>query len=394
MPKQQREQASGRRHHRKSRNGCSGCKKRHIKCDETRPECRNCIMGERLCSYLVPGSSNDASHPRLANAVYPPGSVLSDHVPVVPKDASEGSSCPKPTFTATHMALLHYAETNMSEYMALQGSVRPLIDTAVEHAFTTPYLLDQLLALSALHLSTRDVAQAASFRHQATELQTRALGCFNQAKDHICDSNYMSAFLFASFLGLHVLHETLQIQHDTLAGFVDGFVGYARLHRGVRAIIQSYWRDILRSDLKPLLYIPMLSGQTESECPGEETRQLREFLESSSTSSTTTVACLSALGKVQWVLDMTKREPSRCNVGTQAVMAWPLVVPDDYIEALHQNRPEALVVLAFYASIMHRYRHYWIFGDSGSFLVDLVAKTVGSFWQTALAWPLQTVSEN
>ncbi|KZL78074.1 sterol uptake control protein 2 (Upc2 protein) [Colletotrichum tofieldiae] len=317
-------------------------------------------MGERSCSYLTLGANSSSFHPSTAYAASTPSSVASDHVLVVPRDTAEGLLCPGPTFTATHMAFLHYAESNMSEYMALQGKVQPMIDTAVEHAHTAPYLLDQLLALSALHLSTQDVAQASSFRHQATELQTRALGLFNQAKSHISENTYMPTFIFASLLGIHVLHETLQQRQDTLSEFIDDFVKYLRLHRGVRAIIANYWQRIMQSDLKPLMYIAVLSEQTDPQTPGEETKQLRQFLESSSTSSTATEACLSALSRIQWVLDITKQEPSRLDVGTHAVMAWPLVIPDDYIEALHQHRPEALVVLAFYAATLHQYRQYWL----------------------------------
>ncbi|SCU90285.1 LANO_0D08218g1_1 [Lachancea nothofagi CBS 11611] len=48
-----------RRKHRNSRLGCSECKRRRIKCDETLPECRNCVgrqkkggHGNKQCSYL------------------------------------------------------------------------------------------------------------------------------------------------------------------------------------------------------------------------------------------------------------------------------------------------------------------------------------------------------
>lgn len=40
-----------RRSHRKSRNGCLECKRRHIRCDEARSGCTNCQIAERTCSY-------------------------------------------------------------------------------------------------------------------------------------------------------------------------------------------------------------------------------------------------------------------------------------------------------------------------------------------------------
>jgi len=41
-----------RRHHSKSRTGCTVCKKRRINCDETKPACRQCLDYGRRCSYL------------------------------------------------------------------------------------------------------------------------------------------------------------------------------------------------------------------------------------------------------------------------------------------------------------------------------------------------------
>ncbi|KAF3803863.1 hypothetical protein GCG54_00008365 [Colletotrichum gloeosporioides] len=378
MPKQQHDHhPGGRRSHKKSRNGCAGCKRRHVKCDETRPECRNCVMSDRVCSFLKTDTYEDK---------LPSGTVKS---PTPPSSASE-----PPTFTVAHMALLHHAESHMAEFMALKGDVRPLINTAIEHAFTAPYLLNELLALSALHLSTRGVAQASLFNHQATELQTRSLELFAEAKGDISETTYMPTFIFASLLGIHVLYETLKTEYGTLADFVKSFVRYCRLHRGVRAVTGQYWPEILRSDLKPLLYIATLSQRIESQTPGTETSHLKEFLTGMTTSSSATEACLGALGGVQWVLDMAQQEPARFDVGVHAVMAWPLYVTDEYVEALHQHQPEALVVLAFYAATLHRYRQYWAFGSSGSSVVHLVASSIGSFWQDALRWPLQVLIES
>lgn len=41
-----------RKFHLKSRNGCSTCKKRRVKCDETRPICQKCLNLNLTCGYL------------------------------------------------------------------------------------------------------------------------------------------------------------------------------------------------------------------------------------------------------------------------------------------------------------------------------------------------------
>ncbi|KAL4803809.1 hypothetical protein BDV18DRAFT_144482 [Aspergillus unguis] len=42
----------------KVRTGCIVCKKRRIKCDETKPTCRNCIRSKRDCAYAATNDSN------------------------------------------------------------------------------------------------------------------------------------------------------------------------------------------------------------------------------------------------------------------------------------------------------------------------------------------------
>ncbi|KAK3346100.1 hypothetical protein B0T25DRAFT_483723 [Lasiosphaeria hispida] len=46
-----------RRAHKRSRNGCLTCKQRHIRCDEAKPICTNCLTRGGDCGYPEPGST-------------------------------------------------------------------------------------------------------------------------------------------------------------------------------------------------------------------------------------------------------------------------------------------------------------------------------------------------
>ncbi|KAK8010610.1 hypothetical protein PG990_009575 [Apiospora arundinis] len=55
-----------RRPHKKSRHGCSSCKKFHVKCDESGPPCGNCILRQVPCEYpTIKGAKGNRS-PSLA----------------------------------------------------------------------------------------------------------------------------------------------------------------------------------------------------------------------------------------------------------------------------------------------------------------------------------------
>lgn len=281
-----------------------------------------------------------------------------------------------------HMVLLHHAETCMTEYMELPSPARTIIDIAIGSSSSAPFLLDQVLALAALHLSTKHVSDSALYHQQATELQTRALHSFNQSKGDISSSNCMPPFLFASLVGFHILRDTLCGPHDSLSSFTEAFVSYLYLHRGVRTFIcGDAWDRILKSNLGPLLFIDEASRRVEElDNPGTETNRLKAFLDSYETGSQAVDACQGALKCVQWMLDIASLDPTDDVLGIHATMAWPLVVPPEYIEALHQRRPEAFAVLAFYAVALHRYRRFWVYGNAGAELYGRISTYLGSFW--------------
>ncbi|KAH6869071.1 hypothetical protein B0T10DRAFT_501925 [Thelonectria olida] len=318
-------QPEPRRTHRKSRNGCVTCKQRRVKCDEGRPTCQKCSFGNRPCSYRNQ-KPNARSHKGASAPAEPSNKAIDSH--------SRGA------FTALDLASLHHAECHLADFMALQADVKPIITIAVDNTLTAPYLLDQLLALSALHraVSESDPATASVYHQQATELQTRALTVFNKAKADISQMNHLTSFLFATLLGVHVLCDTLASHRNSPTAFVSSFVAYVRLHRGVRAVTSTYWKEILQSDLKPLLYIIEWTDRANKVEPGTETAEMRAFLEAAPGLSPLSLeACLATLKRVQWVLDMIKLEPTRFDLAVHAIMAWPLLIPDVYIDALFQH---------------------------------------------------------
>lgn len=380
-----------RRSHRKSKNGCSECKKRHIRCDEGRPECLHCLRAERICSFSAQSPGAYATPLSLAPST--PGESRTSISTTSPPELKIPSHEIGFTFTSIHMILLHHAEVSLGQYMGLDGSVCPLIKYATDSAFTAPYLLDQLLALSALHLATTDPSNSLEYYHQATKLQTRALELFNHMKEDISEQNCIPNFLFASLLGIHVLRETLFHYQDNLGTFIDAFVRYAQLHRGVRAVTNTYWDTIVQSDLEPLLYIRYMSAEAEKQEPGTETVPLKKFLATSKLGFESIKACQGALEWVQWVLDLSKVYASRADLAAHAVVAWPLLISREYIEILHQHQPEALVVFSYYAALLHRQRNFWVFGDSGSRVFHMISRNLGTFWHDQLAWPTQVLND-
>ena len=54
---------------------------------------------------------------------------------------------------------------------------------------------------------------------------------------------------------------------------------------------------------------------------------------------------------------------------------------------LDEQRPEALIILSYFAVILHRRRKCWIINDSGQILIDMISSRLGRRWAERLAWP-------
>ncbi|KAF4445880.1 sterol uptake control protein 2 [Fusarium austroafricanum] len=420
-----------RRTHRKSRNGCWECKRRHIKCDEKRPACSNCVVSERTCSFPPPTTSaaapsqQDQLVPSLndglrststsriqspaesisspgtlqASSSLPPPSYLEpyglspsvdDQTPSTSTslpsfaesvtDLSE-SPLPTPTFTNKHLILLHHFRKSSLLDVEM---VDIIIEVALEWSSQAPYALDQLLALSADHLATLHPESTASYRRTATELQTRALTYFNRDSQEIVSHN-IPQFLFSSLLSLHMLYDTFSQYRASFHVFIERFCDSVSLHRGVRSTTSPAYQALLDSPLAP--FFKGIKDAAELGDKGDECAPLITIIENSDLSPATVNACIGAAQMLQWAFNVHRNLPQSLNV--QAASGFPVRLSDEFVQPLRKHRPEALLVLAYYGVLLHRCRHTWLFGDSGAFLIHLIADHLGSYWKEALRWPLE-----
>ena len=72
-------------------------------------------------------------------------------------------------------------------------------------------------------------------------------------------------------------------------------------------------------------------------------------------------------------------------------VSWPILVPRAYIDALSNHQPTALVILAYYAVLLHDLRVCWWAGDRGVKIVEAVSGSVEEVWAETLKWPAEKI---
>ncbi|KAH9238528.1 hypothetical protein K456DRAFT_1827104 [Colletotrichum gloeosporioides 23] len=368
------------RKHKKSRLGCRECKQRKVKCDETRPFCVKCRTAGKTCSYVgmqsslpVPPTSSHLSTTSSPGPqstpdsgaspyAFSPATPLSDSIVFTPSSTDTPASIPSlqpptsvpyvppdtlfaETYSLFHLDLLRHFQGPLTEVtVSSQSETEIILCVTYTQALKAPYLMDELLAFAAAHKSTvsDDPEMKVLYQNESTRLQSRAISRLGVTNQDVTEDNFLALFSFSILLGQHVLFDIFS-NASSLPGVLDKLVNCLELHSGIKFIVAqsmvrfgNMLRDLFPTD--PYLFDTV------------HTSESRRFV---------------------------------------AVQEWPVRITRDYISLLQQRRPEALVIMGYYAVLLHRARDYWAVGDSGRFLVKTISNHLGSYWSEWLEWPNQ-----
>ncbi|KAK0732647.1 hypothetical protein B0T21DRAFT_443843 [Apiosordaria backusii] len=193
-----------RRGHTKSRRGCFNCKRRRIKCQETRPSCGHCLKTGLTCEY-----------PSLPTIIHQPSNTL-------------------PLFSLLDLRLYHHFLSQCYPHHPI-GS-EPLWLHEVPHLSQShPYLMHAILGYSASHLLQSDpsvtLTPAMSHRLKAIKSIKKALGSIpTTTENHQSQSSKDNNNLEEEGNALMATCFTLTYQSTLLD---DGMAEYMTFVRGV-----------------------------------------------------------------------------------------------------------------------------------------------------------------
>jgi hypothetical protein len=257
----------------------------------------------------------------------------------------------------------------------------------------SPVLMHQLLAFSSRHLAYLHPERFTFYDHQAVALQTKAISLFNTTYStrNIDQANCVPVVLFASILGHHTLTDALAWRHpDGIQSFIRHFVQCISTHRGIHTIATTTWPMLMESSLSPIL---SLSHAFTSRSPkGQHCTAASSMVrESSSLSPAEKNACLSALRYLQVGFDAATAEEGEEQNRHHMVCTWPMLLTPSFTSLLSTLRPEALVVLAHYAEILHYARELWQVRDAGVYILGMILDYLDGTWAQWLIRVRRTV---
>ncbi|KAI1815726.1 hypothetical protein GGS20DRAFT_310043 [Poronia punctata] len=254
-----------KRPHRKSRAGCKQCKRRKVKCDEAKPTCRACTLRKETCVYpkaQPPPSGSNRSPAPVRTVITDPLVVprreqsaeyvgLRDAVlPII----SEPLFMPDQMADATDMKMLWFYTAYSFQSFSINSGRSTVVDYAlkvkiVEHAFRSPFLMETLKGLSALHLR---LLNQPVLPHKLASYQAGAFEGYRSAIE-AANPNDFPALLACSLFMVAMSSQAFRDPNGKRLFIVD----WTALWRGIGLIVQLVSpRAVQESGLSSLFYRP------------------------------------------------------------------------------------------------------------------------------------------
>ncbi|KAI0377163.1 hypothetical protein F5Y04DRAFT_189620 [Hypomontagnella monticulosa] len=401
-----------RRSHKKSRNGCSNCKQRRIKCNEAKPICDGCYKYFLPCD-ITPNLSvrepdenrGDSSAPRKRGRPRKDWPIIAKPVESRARnsDGSENGSSnqnettgePSYQWDIDDLELLHHY---MSDAAFNQGDRVMWQEKVPRLAFIHHYVLHMLLATSALHLArikadrSEKLTQLAD-RHATTGIR-QATGMLPSMNKDNCSGLYISACLACCFSFAQ------KPGPQNLLVVSDGCeVPWFNLLRGVRLIVETYGLEAVFSGVlgpfppPPAPEVdkdPKLNELILEFVPWEEPLQKVEDMISGLSSPKKDI-CTHAFHSLRWCFEETygtAATPKPTIIGRfEVVIVWLYRLEDEYVECLEEKHPAALILLAYYAVLLQTLQYCWFMEGWGTHLYRGVAGILGNSYEEWLQWP-------
>ncbi|KAI0876367.1 hypothetical protein GGS24DRAFT_488678 [Hypoxylon argillaceum] len=257
-----------KRPHKKSRAGCKQCKRRKVKCDEAKPACKACTLRKEQCVYLNPPP------PVLPSAAEP--LPVATTAPLVIRSREPSPECwelddrnlnqdlisviaeplfmPEQAADVVDMKMLWFYTTYSYQAFSINAGHSPRVDYSlrvkmVEHAFRSPFLMETLKALSALHLRTLNQSVP---NHKLATYQANAFSGYRNAIE-TADPKDFPALLGCSLFTIAMSSQTFRDPNGKRLFIVD----WISMWRGIGLIIELITPQAVQdSGLAHMFYRP------------------------------------------------------------------------------------------------------------------------------------------
>ncbi|KAL2786410.1 hypothetical protein BJX66DRAFT_312800 [Aspergillus keveii] len=382
-----------RRSHTKSRRGCFQCKRRHVKCDEDIPRCTLCKKRGLECTYPPP-TEGDGQFPST-----PQGSSSAN-------ENSTHTDADWPVQTRLlEMKLFHHYVIDAS-FTLRQDVLDPgHFQVAVPRlASSSPFLLDILLAFSALHLVFLEQGTSeAKWLEIALKYQNRACSAFSKVLAGLSPETLGPAFICSIFIMLCAFAYPCVSQNrdtfDPLAQVLEIhrlLVGCAFLFQQLDSVEQPEEMRAWLVYKQPEVFVKngVVEEAQDNSALEELQRDLLKSLDNLHNTISSSDSPHRTMYQSTWATldEMIKEWPLGKAKG--GILAFPIHISEEFMARLKEGDWTARMLFLHYGVGMHLLSNKWYVGIWGRRLVATVlqpGEEIPPSWEETVRWARRAV---
>lgn len=205
-------------------------------------------------------------------------------------------------------------------------------------------------------------------------------------------SSRFALLLFSGLAGMFVFADRAPKTGLQGNDFLDHIIQCMNVIRGVRILVIDEWWGHLASRPELAAFVNPNEAPEDAQVP-PQLDALRTLVSDRGKLGEQAVETYQR--HVQFLEEQfTRFRPSvQWSTTSGNVIAWPVRTTGDFLELLVERRPEALLVLAYYATFLHAYRRCWAIHDIGERLVEAIDGVLGSHWKGWMVWPKEVLAD-
>lgn len=292
------------------------------------------------------------------------------------------------------LELLHHFTTQTCYALSDKAPAQQIWQITIPQiAYSYPFLMRGLLALSALHLAHLLPHKTTHYRIKAMAHQNNAFAPFREAMKDVSPSNCNAVFAFSAILIIISFASPHSTNGQSVPDVREQTTRWIRLVRGMYPVLNLMWNHLFEGSLRGL-FTAGVWDSAAAELPPETCVQYSALFQlcDESEDSETKVACAGALEELRICFvsaDISSKNPATSEIAT--IMSWPYKVSHDYLVALEQGYPIAMIILAYYTTVLYDLNHrWWVTGEPSRILLA-VYRLLDKSMRPWLNWPLQVL---
>lgn len=352
---------------------------------DANPKPRPEISENPVQAAVMRWPTRKASSPRAADSRRSP-SHDGSHLRVSRPGAGPGIQPSSPNGWATDLGLMNHFTSLTST--TLPGASRHLWQMEIpREAIAYPFLMHQILSVSAFHLASLDSSQNQTYLSRAFYHQQYAICGIKEEVTDITPINCHALFIASSLLFFGAFATTSQATARPCHREVDNILDIFTLIRGVSAILSSSKENIRNGIFGEFM---------ECSSPPERTGLLNLLLERLPAISKGLTAdrriSHEARALAEEAMDGLRVSIGRAKTAAtelSVAIVWPMTLSNGFLTLLRVHHTAALVVVAHYCVVLHAAgSEFWFVRGWGRRLIDAIAESLLPSWHEEIQWPL------